>query len=245
MHEGASSGVKPSRATSLQGDVPAEVTYSNGDMIIALQEVLARNLQFHNGIYSELPDSIKLILDNLQFAFTKNHRDVFQKTLQALEIHLVILTAQNEVYTRYYANLVSGKTYASEDDLVSKNEAFRSHLVNYSNITNDPYPSQLFGKEDIHSKDKMTIMGIDYARLSLKTQTMLRSVVANLPIDIQLRILESKAMFRSFDLWFKGFKKLVTATIPDPDELDEGDNVFLQLEWEEHFGSTLRVYEKK
>ena len=109
MHEGASSGVKPSRATSLQGDVPAEVTYSNGDMIIALQEVLARNLQFHNGIYSELPDSIKLILDNLQFAFTKNHRDVFQKTLQALEIHLVILTAQNEVYTRYYANLVSEK----------------------------------------------------------------------------------------------------------------------------------------
>ena len=245
MHEGASSGVKPSRATSLQGDVPAEVTYSNGDMIIALQEVLARNLQFHNGIYSELPDSIKLILDNLQFAFTKNHRDVFQKTLQALEIHLVILTAQNEVYTRYYANLVSGKTYASEDDLVSKNEAFRSHLVNYSNITNDPYPSQLFDKEDIHSKDKMTIMGTDYARLSLKTQTMLRSVVANLPTDIQLRILESKAMFRSFDLWFKGFKKLVTATIPNPDELDEGDNVFLQLEWEEQFVSTLIVYEKK
>ena len=110
---------------------------------------------------------------------------------------------------------------------------------------NDPYLSQLFGKEDIHSKDKMIIMGTDYARLSLKTQSILRSVVANLPTDIQLRILESKAMFRSFDLWFKSFKKLVTATIPDPDELDEDDNVFLQLEWEEHFGSTLRVYEKK
>ena len=53
MHEGASSGVKSSGATSLQGDVPAEVTYSNGDIIIALQEVLARNLQFHNGVYSE------------------------------------------------------------------------------------------------------------------------------------------------------------------------------------------------
>ena len=53
-------------------------------------------------------------------------------------------------------------------------------------------------------------------------------------------------MFRSFDLWFKGFKKLVTTNIPNPDELDEGDNVFLQLEWEEHFGSsTLKVYEKK
>ena len=167
MHEGTSSGVKSSGATSLQRDVLAEVTYFNGDIIIALQEVLARNLQFHNSIYSELPDSIKLILDNLQFAFTKNRRDVFQKTLQALEIHLVNLTTQNEVYAYYYANLVSEKTFASEDDLVSENEAFRSHLVNYSNMTNDPFLSHLFGKEDIHSKDKMTIMGTDYARLSL------------------------------------------------------------------------------
>ena len=93
--------------------------------------------------------------------------------------------------------------------------------------------------------DKETIMGTDYGRLSLKTQSMLRSAVANLPTDIQSRILESKAMFRSFDLWFKYFKKLVTATIPNPDELDEGDNVFIQLECEEHFGSSLRVYEKK
>ena len=92
----------------------------------------------------------------------------------------------------------------------------------------------------------MTIMGTDYAILSLKTQSILKSVVANLPRDIQLHILESKAMFRSFDLWFKSFKKLVIATIPDSDELDEGDNVFLQLEWKEHFrSSTLRVYEKK
>ena len=96
MHEGASSGVKPSGLTSLQGDVPTEVTCCNGDMVIALQEVLSRNLQFHNGIYLKLPNSIKLILDNLQFAFTRNHHDVFQKTLQALEIHLVNLTAQNE-----------------------------------------------------------------------------------------------------------------------------------------------------
>ena len=139
-------------------------------MVIALQEVLSRNLQFHNGIYSELPDSIKLILDNLQFAFTRNHHNVFQKTLQALEIHLVNLTAQNEAYISHYANLVLEKTLASKDDLVSnfvpenilvsENEAFRSHLANYPNITNDPYISQLFGKEDIHSKDKMTIWAL-------------------------------------------------------------------------------------
>ena len=48
MHEGTSSGVKSSRSTSLQEFVPAEVTYSNGDTLIALQEVLSRNLQFHN-----------------------------------------------------------------------------------------------------------------------------------------------------------------------------------------------------
>ena len=88
-------------------------------------------------------------------------------------------------------------------------------------------------------------MSTDYARLSLKTQSMIRSAFANLPSDIQSRILRSKAMLKFFDLWFKCFKKLVTATIPDPDELDEGDNVFIQLDWEEHFGSTLSVYEKK
>ena len=61
-------------------------------------------------------------------------------------------------------------------------------------------------------------MSTDYARLSLKTQSMIRSAFANLPSDIQSRILRSKAMFRSVNLWFKYFKKLVTTTIPDPNE---------------------------
>ena len=195
------------------------MTYSSGDMVIALQEVLSRNIQFHNGIYSELPDSIKFILDNLQFAFTGNHHNVFQKTLRALEIHLVNLTAQNEAYISHRNNLAPENNFVSENNHVAENEALRSRLK--------AHISQLFGKEEIHSMDNETIMCIDYARLSLKTQSLLRSVVANLPTDIQLRILRSKAMYRSVDLWFKYFKKLVTATIPDPDELDEGDNVFI------------------
>ena len=77
MHEGASSGVKSSRSKSLHEFVPAEVTYSSGDMVIALQEVLSRNLQFHNGTYSELPDFIKFILDNLQAAYTRDLRKLF------------------------------------------------------------------------------------------------------------------------------------------------------------------------
>ena len=125
-------------------------------MVIDLQEVLSRNLQFHNGTYSELPDSIKFILNNLQTAFTRNHRNLFQKTLRALEIHLVNLTAQNEAYTSHYANLTS--KYAN---LVSKNEAYRSYPVNITNEPYDLYTSQLFGKEEIHSMDTKTIMGTD------------------------------------------------------------------------------------
>ena len=227
---------------------------------------MSRHLQFHNGIYSELPDSIKFILDNLQAAFTRNHRNLFQITLRALEIHLVNLIAQNEAYISHHDNLVpendlalennfvsennlvsmnnlvlvdnlnnlvSENNSVSENNLVSENEALRSHL--------EACISQLFGKEEIHSMDKETIMSTNYTRLSLKTQSWLRCAIANLPTDIQSRILKSKAMFRSFDLWFKYFKKFVTTTIPNLDELDESDNVFIQLDWEKHFGSSLRV----
>ena len=114
MHEGASSGVKPSGSTSLQGYVPTKMTYSSGDMIIALQEVLSRSLQFHNGVYNELPDSTKYILDNLYANFTRNNCSLFEKTLKALKIHLVNLTAQNEAYISHYANLISEKILASE-----------------------------------------------------------------------------------------------------------------------------------
>ena len=110
-------------------------------MAITLQELLSRNFQFINGVYTELPLSIKIILDNLQTAFTQSNHCLFWKTLRALEIHPVNLEAEIEI----------------------------------SRIT----ISQLFGKEYIHSMDKMTITGTDYARLSLKTQNQLRSAIAN------------------------------------------------------------------
>ena len=68
-------------------------------------------------------------------------------------------------------------------------------------------------------------MGTDSARLSLKTQALLRSVVANLPADIQIRILQSKAMFESYNQWFEHFKLLVTTHFPvygeDSDDIDD------------------------
>ena len=94
--------------------------------------------------------------------------------------------------------------------------------------------------------DKMTIMGTNYARLSLKTQATLRSAVANLPSDIQVRILESKAMSKSHDQWFKHFKLLVTTHFPIfGEDLDDIDDIFIYTNWNDYFGSSLRVYEKK
>ena len=177
MHEGTSSGSEPRRATSLQS-----LTYSNGTKAITLQKVVSSN-----GVYSDLPPSIKILLDNLQRAYTKSNQNLFQRTLNALEIHLVNLETGNVVLF-----------------------------------------SQLFGKEDIHSMDKTTIMGTNYAKLSLKTQATLRSVVANLPSDIQVRILERKAMSESHDQWFAHFKSLVTTQFPVyGEDSDDIDDIFL------------------
>ena len=94
--------------------------------------------------------------------------------------------------------------------------------------------------------DKKTIMGTDYARLSLKTQAILRSVVANLPSDIQVRILQSKAMSKSHDQWFAHFKLLVTTHFPVyGEDSDDIDDIFLYTNWGDYFGCNLRVYEKK
>ena len=193
------------RATSLQGLIPATITYYDGTLAITLQEVLKRTLQYCNGVYPYLPPSIKVLLDNLQRAYTKSNQNLFQRTLNALELHLVNLETGNIVL-----------------------------------------PSQLFGKKDAHSMDKLTIMGTDYARFSLKTQASLRSAVANLPSDIQVRILQSKAMSESHDQWFAYFKILVTTHFPVyGEDSDDIDDIFLYTNWGDYFGCSLRVYEKK
>ena len=205
LHKGASSRSRPRKATSLQNFAPTKITYSNGTKAITLQEVVSRTLQYNNRVYTDLPPSIKILLDNLHRAYTKSNQDLFQRTLKALEIHLVNLETGNAVLS-----------------------------------------SQLFGKKDIHSMDKMTIIGTNYARLSLKTQVTLRSVVANLPSNIQVRILESKAMSESHDQWFAHFKLLVTTHFPVyGEDSDDIDDIFLYTNWDNYFGSSLGVYEKK
>ena len=90
-------GSSSRRATSLQGFIPATITYSNSTLAITLQEVLKRTLQYCNRVYPYLPPSIKVLLDNLHKAYTKSNQNLFQRTLNALEIHLVNLETRNVV----------------------------------------------------------------------------------------------------------------------------------------------------
>ena len=100
----------------------------------------------------------------------------------------------------HYGNLIPKNDLASnidfvpENNLVSINEALVSRLK--------AYIGQLFGKEEIHSMDKKTIMGTDYARLSLKTQSMLRSESSNMCINT-LERLDPQIQNNQFKLYDK------------------------------------------
>ena len=63
--------------------------YSCGGKNEILREVLCTDLIFRDGEFTDLPFHIKLLLDNLQAAFTLRQAPLFQKTLKALKLHLV------------------------------------------------------------------------------------------------------------------------------------------------------------
>ena len=71
----------------------AEAMYSCGGKSEILQEVLHIDLIFQSGEFTNFPFHIKLLLDNLQAAFILRHKPLFQKTLKALELHLVSTSA--------------------------------------------------------------------------------------------------------------------------------------------------------
>ena len=74
---------------SLQDTLLAEAMYSCGEKSEILQEVLRTDLTFPDEEFTDLPFRIKLLLDNLKAAFTLRQKLLFQKTLKALELHLV------------------------------------------------------------------------------------------------------------------------------------------------------------
>nr|POE70060.1 hypothetical protein CFP56_29393 [Quercus suber] len=87
-HEGVSI-----ETISLQNMLLAEAMYSCGEKSEILQEVLRIDLIFRDGVFTDLPLHIKLVLDNLQAASTLKQKPLFQKTLKALELYLVNTSA--------------------------------------------------------------------------------------------------------------------------------------------------------
>ena len=67
--------------------------YSCGEKSEILQEVLCIDLTFQDEEFTNLPFHIKLLLDNLQAAFTLRQKPLFQKTLKVLELHLINTSA--------------------------------------------------------------------------------------------------------------------------------------------------------
>nr|POE89337.1 hypothetical protein CFP56_01701 [Quercus suber] len=55
---------------SLQDMLQPEAMYSCGENNVTLQKVLRTDLMFQDGEFTDLPLHIKLLLDNLQAAFT-------------------------------------------------------------------------------------------------------------------------------------------------------------------------------
>ena len=55
----------------------AEAMYSCGENSVTLQKVLRTDLMFQAGEFTDLPLHIKLLLDNLQAAFTLRQKPLF------------------------------------------------------------------------------------------------------------------------------------------------------------------------
>ncbi|KAL0011095.1 hypothetical protein SO802_006203 [Lithocarpus litseifolius] len=227
MHEGASSSQE---AVSLQEY--ATVAHSSGNTVITLQET-------PTPIYS----SGNLVVDVLNYTLEENlAKDSYG------------INSNFPYPTKIILDILQSAFILDNDHLFQRTlKTLKNHLDNLE-ARNDPVTSLLSGKEKICSKDKTVLMGTCFARLSLKTQASVRSAFANLPSEIQVRILGSKVMSESIDLWFRHFRVLITTRYYDPDDPDldyttnlnyTAENAFTVSRWEACFGSSLRVYERE
>ena len=96
--------------------------YSCGEKSAILQKVLRTDLMFQNGEPKvPLPLHIKLLLDNLQAVFTLRQKPLFQKTLQALELHLVSTGAFIEALGCQLPGKEDGDSSSTKTELQSLN----------------------------------------------------------------------------------------------------------------------------
>ena len=116
MHEGISI-----ETISLQDTLLAEAMYSCGEKSLILQKVIHTELMFQDEEFTDLPLHIKLLIDNLQAAFTLRQKPLFQKTLQALELHLVSTRAFIEALGCQLPGKEDGDSSSTKTELQSLN----------------------------------------------------------------------------------------------------------------------------
>nr|POF00842.1 hypothetical protein CFP56_68089 [Quercus suber] len=113
---------------SLQDTLQAEAMYSCGENSVTLQKVLLTDLMFQDGEFTDLPLHIKLLLDNLQAAFTLKQKDLFQKTHQALELHLVNTGA----FIEALGCQLPGKEDGDSSSTKTESQSLKSYLMGTS-----------------------------------------------------------------------------------------------------------------
>ena len=113
---------------SLQDTLLVEAMYSCGDKSEILQEVLRTDLIFLDREFTNLPFHIKLILDNLQTAFTLREKPLFQKTLKALELHLVSTSA----FIEASGCQLPGKKDGDSSSTKTKSQSLKCYLMGTS-----------------------------------------------------------------------------------------------------------------
>ena len=123
MHEGISI-----ETISFQDTLLPEAMYSCGKKSVILQKVLCTDLMFQDGEFTDLLLYIKLLLDNLHAAFTLRQKPLFQKTLQALELHLVSIGA----FIEALGGQLPGKEDGDSSSTMTESQSLKSYLMGTS-----------------------------------------------------------------------------------------------------------------
>ena len=102
--------------------------YSCGEKNVILQKVFCIDLMFQDREFTDLPLHIKILLDNLQAAFTLRHKPLFQKSLKALELHLV----GNSAFIEASGCQLLGKEDGDSTSTMIESQSLKSYLMETS-----------------------------------------------------------------------------------------------------------------
>ena len=123
MHEGVLI-----ETISLQDTLLAEAMYSYGEKSVILQKVFRTNLMFQGREFTDLTLHIKILLDNLPATFTLIQKPLFQKTLKALELHLVSTSA----FIEASGCQLPGKEDGDSSSTMTESQSLNSYLMGRS-----------------------------------------------------------------------------------------------------------------